>query len=211
MQNKDEPKNRHIELVIKNRETFLNLMPKNGVVAEVGVWRGDFAKKIIDITKPKEMYLIDPWEWLGQWKDGSDPTFNNPDEVYAEILKKFPASNNENVRIVRTSSEIASKNFKDEYFDWVYIDADHRYKQIQEDLHFWWPKIKEGGMLCGHDISNLFLEKEITDYEKDKNGVPRALIEFLKEIRHPNTFGIGPENLIIVGQNWAIKKIRSVG
>lgn len=211
MFNYDESKKRHTELVIKNRETFLSLMPKNGVVAEVGVWRGDFAKKILDFTNPKELHLVDPWQWLGQWKDGIDPNFQHPDELYAEVLKKFPVSNFKNVSVVRASSETASKNFKDEYFDWVYIDADHRYEKIKEDLHFWWPKIKEGGLLCGHDLTSLYLEKEITEYEKEKNGVPRALIEFLKEIRNKDNFGIGPENFIAIGPNWAIRKIRSIG
>lgn len=180
MVNQSEAKKRHLEMVLINREIFLNLMPKNGIVAEVGVWRGAFANKIIKITGPKEIHLIDPWEWLGQWKDGIDPTFKNPDEVYEEVVKKFPSEKNKNVKIIRKSSEDASKDFTDDYFDWVYIDADYRYDKIKEDLYFWWPKIKEGGMLCGHDISHLFLNGEITEFEKTKNGVPRALIEFLK-------------------------------
>lgn len=41
--------------------------------------------------------------------------------------------------------------FGKEYFDWVYIDADHSYASVLEDLQHWYPQVKKGGFLCGDD------------------------------------------------------------
>jgi hypothetical protein len=52
---------------LRNRDVFLSLMPKNAVVAEIGVAGGGFAQKILSKTKPRMLYLVDPWEWGTQW------------------------------------------------------------------------------------------------------------------------------------------------
>ncbi len=66
-------------------------------------------------------------------------------------------SENYNVKIYRTDSVEATNHFPDEYFDWIYIDADHSYEGCKRDLNAWYPKLKKGGMFCGHD----FLDGEI--------------------------------------------------
>ena len=43
-------------------------------------------------------------------------------------------------------------NYPDEYFDFVYVDARHDRLGVMDDLHAWWPKIADGGMMCGHDF-----------------------------------------------------------
>jgi hypothetical protein len=55
---------RHIKniKILANREKLLEYMPKNGIVAELGVDQGDFTHSIYNINKPKKLYLIDTWE-----------------------------------------------------------------------------------------------------------------------------------------------------
>ena len=47
----------------RSRLFLLQSMPKNSICAEIGVNRGNFSKSILNIVKPKTLYLIDPWKW----------------------------------------------------------------------------------------------------------------------------------------------------
>lgn len=70
---------------------------------------------------------------------------------------------------------VTSKNFcqnvKDGSIDVVYIDGDHSYESVLQDCELWYPKIKSGGFLCGHDYSSHTKWKD----------VKRAVDVFLKE------------------------------
>jgi hypothetical protein len=50
-----------------------------------------------------------------------------------------------------TDSVHASRLFQAESVDFCFIDGDHRYASVMADLQAWWPKIKPGGVLAGHD------------------------------------------------------------
>lgn len=63
--------------------------------------------------------------------------------------------------VLRLDSVQASGRFADNYFDLVFIDADHEYAGVRADLAAWWPTVRPGGVFCGHDI----------DSDKDKRGV----------------------------------------
>ena len=43
--------------------------------------------------------------------------------------------------------------FEDEYFDFVFIDADHKYESVKQDIDDWYPKVRVGGILAGHDYA----------------------------------------------------------
>lgn len=154
----------------KNRIELLEILPKNGVVAEIGVRKGVFAKYIYEISKPKKIYLIDCWEKQnGKYKIDST---NNQDhkKCYQEVLHNF--GNYSNVEIIKKYSHEASKLFNENYFDWVYIDADHTYDSICKDLKDWWPLVKNTGYMCGHDYFTNFwvdVEKAVNQFLINKN------------------------------------------
>ena len=54
-------------------------------------------------------------------------------------------------RILRASTRDAAEHFVDGYFDWIYLDATHTYAEARDDLRTWWPKLRVGGLLSGHD------------------------------------------------------------
>ena len=64
------------------RENFLRFLPKNAVVAEIGVATGDFSAQILALSKPKRFHLIDPWvhQSIDEYKD--DP--NNVEKAEAD-------------------------------------------------------------------------------------------------------------------------------
>lgn len=56
-----------------------------------------------------------------------------------------------NIKIIKNDSLSESKNYSDEFFDIVYIDASHEYFPVKNDIASWFPKVKKGGIICGDD------------------------------------------------------------
>lgn len=128
-----------------NRLLPIQKIKKSDVCAEVGVWRGDYSSEILK-CQPKKLYLIDPWvhqdyPWV-EWAKGQRII-----DAYNHVENKF--KNQSNVSIQRKNS--TDVYFGKEYLDWVYLDADHSYDSVLNDLKHWYPQIKKGGFLCGDD------------------------------------------------------------
>lgn len=149
-------------------EKFLKMLPANAVVAEVGVLRGDFSEKILDLATPKKLHLIDCWEEQSKaaYNDGSNAPQPEQDKRYKQVCDRFKGI--KEVEINRGYSTVVGPSFPDEYFDWIYLDANHAYKPVKEDLETFYPKIKKGGYISGHDYD-------------PKWGVPQAVDEFVEE------------------------------
>ena len=105
---------KHIDNITihSDRDDMLTNLPQGGTVAELGVDKGDFSEKILSTTNPTHLFLIDVW---GSERYGG--------EKMKEVEKKF--KNHNKVSIIRERSEVALKNFEDDFFDWVYIDTTH--------------------------------------------------------------------------------------
>jgi len=133
------------------KETF----KPNLICVEIGVLRGEFSEIILS-HKPKKLILVDRWECSNI----------SGDEYYAWDLGKCPQSifddyeqivrnkfkDEETVEIIKKSSEEAVKDFEDETFDWIYLDAAHYYSAVLTDLKNWMLKLKRRGYLCGDDF-----------------------------------------------------------
>ena len=75
----------------------------------------------------------------------------------------------------RDFSVQAASDFEDNTLDFVYVDARHDYAGALEDMVAWWPKLKDGGLMAGHD----FIPDQIKPVEGDF-GVQKAVLEFTK-------------------------------
>lgn len=120
-----------------------------GIIAEIGVFMGDFSQHILDTCHPHELYLIDLWkQQTGKYE--CDPTNKEPlEQYYEDVCKRF--QNALEVRIVRKYSLVAAAMFPDHFFDWIYLDCDHTYDSVKNDWFAWKPKVKKGGWFAGHD------------------------------------------------------------
>ena len=118
-------------------------IPDGGVVAEVGVGDGAsliyLAETLADMGKRVKIYAIDS---LDYGKDRQLAT------IIGHVVNSGMASV---VEIMPTDSLNASCRFHDRHFDFVYIDASHRYEETKADIRLWHRKVKEGGILAGHD------------------------------------------------------------
>tara|TARA_Y100001970_G_scaffold285539_1_gene405600 strand:- start:8662 stop:9345 length:684 start_codon:yes stop_codon:yes gene_type:complete len=138
------------------RAYILEQLSKNSTFVEVGVWKGDFSKQISNISNPKLLILVDSWTYDEKVRgcapqvDGKEPLNQNFfDQAKKDTYSKF--ENNPNVHILDLNSQDASSTYEDNFFDYVYIDAEHTYEAVINDLKFWYPKLKKNGILFGDD------------------------------------------------------------
>ena len=121
---------------------------------EVGTWLGRSASymavEIINSGKNIKFDCVDTWK--GSLNE--DLHQNNPlvkeDRLYDEFLKNIDPVRSV-VNPVRLQSVEAANLYEDNSLDFVFIDASHDYENVKNDIAAWYPKIKNGGILAGHD------------------------------------------------------------
>lgn len=127
--------------LLLHREDLLKLMPKNSVVAELGVDQGGFSEKILNICQPEKLHLVDVW---GSERYG----LAKRKEVETKFSSQIESGK---VEINLGFSTDVGQTFTDHYFDWIYIDTDHSYQTTIKELEIWRSKVKENGIIAGHD------------------------------------------------------------
>lgn len=118
---------------LPNREA---LFQRGMRCVEVGTRVGDLASVVLDRTK-LTLTVVDSWE--GQFADAE-----------AEARAKLGGR----AAIIKARSVEASKQFENESLDLVYIDAAHDFESVCADIKAWYPKVKSGGILAGHDYED---------------------------------------------------------
>jgi hypothetical protein len=146
---------------------------ENMKVAEVGVYDGSTTFNYIDIIKENKghLYLIDWFQGNEGNASGIHKYRENGDPLYNQLIKEIEDRGfSEFVTILYGKSHDMSKNIEDNSLDICFLDADHRYAGCVSDIKDYYPKVKQGGFLCGHDcedinISHLFRPEDmLVDY-----------------------------------------------
>jgi len=155
----------------------------NMKVAEIGSWTGFSTSVLANLVKQYngKLYAID-------WFKGSPESnlielrFIPARLVLDYNLKMFDVAGN--VEVMETTSAEAVKSFDDESLDFVFIDGDHRYVGVKQDIDLWFPKVKVGGILSGHDCEylvhsyeELFSKALEKDFFQAHVGVIKAVVE----------------------------------
>lgn len=149
-------------------------------VLEVGVEYGGY----LDIYYPQlkdsveKFYLVDLWQ-----TEGNDDHFtkfeDRVEQGYARVKELY--GDNPQVEMCKGASVERAKDFEDEFFDYIYIDADHTKEAVLEDLKAWYPKVKKGGIIAGHDT---YCDPDNVSF--DFFDVEGALEEFFTEEQQEN-------------------------
>lgn len=121
---------------------------KTGV--EIGVFDGQFSE-IIQKQWNGKMYCVDMWKHIDGYRDITNQSDKSMEAKFVSTKKKLEPLG---ITVMRMGSLEAATKFPDSGIDWAYIDADHRQKSVEADLNAWWPKIKAGGILAGHDYKD---------------------------------------------------------
>jgi len=140
------------------RENLLQLLPKGGEVAEIGVALGEFSQVILANAAPRKLHLIDPWAHQDRADYRYDP--NNADEVeqarrYQSVLARFAAQIlSQQVEVHQAYSQDIAASFTPGQFDWIYVDGLHSYDGVSSDLRHYKDKVKPEGLIIGHNYTN---------------------------------------------------------
>jgi hypothetical protein len=163
-----------------SRDYLLCKMPARSICAEIGVHEGDFSEQILSAVEPEKLHLIDPWEHQDE-PSCQESRYGNlglqgqdtMDSRYKQVAERFARQVREGaVEIHRSFSDVAAGEFQPDYFDWVYIDGNHLYEYVKQDLELYFPKVKAGGYLTGDDYG-------VRGWWE--NGVQKAVDEFVSQ------------------------------
>ena len=144
-------------------------LPRDGVGAEVGVWAGDHADLLWKTTRPYAMYLVDPYQRNSDLTNRSatvDTTQEEIDYVYARLCVKH--LHRPGVVVLRAESLRGARMLTacGVSLDWAYIDARHDSESVSEDLRAWYPLVKPGGVLAGHDYQALDVRLAVREFAR---------------------------------------------
>lgn len=134
--------NKVIEMAMCDKMTIL----------EIGSWTGSstnvLAKSVMG--RGGNVYAVDHWrgsETIWQYDD-----ITKKCDIFAIFRNNMEILGNQNiVHPLVMPSQIALKLFRDNFFDLIFIDGDHRYTPVKADILSCFPKLKDGGIICGHD------------------------------------------------------------
>jgi len=159
-------------------------------VCELGVREGRNFIRMID-HRPKLAVAVDCWVDDGvQARNDIGLNQDRLDQQYESF--KALVGYKPYVKICRGYTFDVAKEFPDEYFDFIYIDADHTYEGCKRDINDWYPKLRHGGFLIGDDFR----------YSKNKLNIRFGVIEVVTEFSLVNHLSV----FFLPLHNWGIVK-----
>lgn len=169
------------------------------VGVEIGVFKGHFSRHLLDHWNGT-LWMVDPWRAFDDEEGYIDMSnHKNHETAYLEAMRKIEGLEHRAFMLRGLSSDMGSR-FSDSELDFAYIDGNHAYEYVKQDIQIWWPKVKSGGFLMGHDYLDMdWHTTEFMENGKDKHiwikganendpyqyaghfGVNTAVDEFIEE------------------------------
>jgi predicted O-methyltransferase YrrM len=160
-------------LIGENAHTFV----------EVGCKEGRTTGHILKSCPNAKVIAIDPWIVQEATEDPLAETYEKWD--FAKIEAEFwnnVGEHRDRCQMMRMVSSEAASFLGAQQLDLVFIDARHDHDSVLEDIGLWWPLVKEGGILAGHDFNHKW------------PGIERAVAEVFPLMQ----VGVGPDSVWFV-------------
>lgn len=134
---------------------------ENMVVVEIGVDYGINARNMLKMLPIKKIYLIDPYDQILD---------NVPGDVRLKKAQKYLSKYKSKIVFIRKQSCEGFKDIPDD-LDFVYLDGSHRYEDVKRDIELYYPKVRKGGIIGGHDfwVSQIGVCKAVLEFVKNNN------------------------------------------
>lgn len=162
--------------------------PSIDTAVEIGVLKGESGRYISNILQPKKLIGIDPYQLYENYTDKPSKEFNDQeqlDKLAAQMIEAYKTYNKpRHSELVRARNHQVVNTFADGSLDYVYLDGDHKYDSVKQDIKMWYPKLKVGAILSGHDYCIGSVQ--------EKFGVIEAVQEFVAE--HKLRLAVTTEN-----------------
>lgn len=165
----------------KTYDFLLSKIEDDGIFVECGAWLGKSSSYLCDKAGDRiKVFIID--SWLGSENElGTTHKLATKQDIYSIFLENM--GERKFIPIRKLSTE-AVLDFQDNTCDAIFIDMNHTYEHVLQDISIWLPKVKSGGYLAGHDY--------------DSNGWP-GVVKAVNE-------KFLPHELIIIGDCWIYHK-----
>jgi predicted O-methyltransferase YrrM len=137
-------------------------------IAEIGTEQGKFAEEIRRDNPDARIVCIDPYQAYDRYEQHQ--TQAKLDRYYLEARARLSPLQ---IELFRVDSLNGASFFEPGYFDAVFIDANHAYEFVRDDIAAWAPKVRRGGMVAGHDYKPEGQERKPLPF-----GVIQAVTEY---------------------------------
>lgn len=168
-------------------ERAINSLKDGAIFVELGVWYGRSAVYAAELISEKrkniKFYAVDNFIGGVEHKERVKQLQTPLVEIFTNNLRTAGLS--DKVTIICEDSAESAKHFDNGSVDFVYVDAGHSYACVSADIAAWWPKVKLGGTLAGHDYSTSWPD------------VKQAVNDFVSKFKY---------NLRIEGASWLVTK-----
>jgi predicted O-methyltransferase YrrM len=150
---------------MQRAEWLVSIIKERGYTrgVELGVKRGDTLKHILAECPSVEMVGVDIWQTTPGYEAWDHDEYMRCAMAVAEAYPR-------RLTLVREYTWDAADSFDDASFDFIFVDGDHRTESVLRDIEAWRPKIRDGGLLCGHDVGwdsvQKALDQAVPDYTR---------------------------------------------
>lgn len=137
---------------------LLRVFPRNAVGVEIGVHEGDYAARILRGARPRQLHLVDPWRYFENaryaeavygGRAGSQAVM---DARFEAVCGRFREEiDSGRVQVHRATCADFGARYRGETLDFAYIDGDHSFEGVCEDLRTLVPLLRPGGIVAGDD------------------------------------------------------------
>lgn len=143
----------------KELEWLYDRAKEMGTILEVGSWKGRSVHALL-LGCQGPVFAIDhfkgnPSELKGKHQEA---TYNDISQTFFENVGHFS-----NLAMLKMNSQQAVQLFADKSIDMIFIDGEHTYEAVKQDLALWIPKCKK--LLCGHDFNMVGVKQALSDYD----------------------------------------------